>query len=254
MTEGTDGSEVHLGDAAPAVDHVRMAQVLSAFASNLVRSYDAQAILDELCRTVAEILPVDGAGVMLDDDEGKLRFVAASDEVVRRIEGLQIELGEGPCLQAARTGQQVVVPDLAAPKQPFVRFAPRALEVGLRAVYSFPMGLAVEHGPIGALNLYRGQPARWLEEHSVTGQLLADVATGYIVNARVAAQQATLSAQLQRALESRVAIEQAKGKLSVLLDCSPTEAFERMRTVARRSGRKLHDIARGVMDGTVRID
>ena len=75
------------------VDHERLTGMLVEFATTLVSDYHATDILDKLCGAVADVLPATGAGVMLADEEGHLRFVAASDEVVRTIETLQIELG-----------------------------------------------------------------------------------------------------------------------------------------------------------------
>jgi AmiR/NasT family two-component response regulator len=55
------------------------------------------------------------------------------------------------------------------------------------------------------------------------------------------------TAQLERALTSRIAIEQAKGMLSERLGVGVDEAFELLRRAARTSQRKLHDLAREVV-------
>ena len=60
--------------------------------------------------------------------------------------------------------------------------------------------------------------------------------------------------QLQTALDSRVVIEQAKGILAERHSIRPDEAFERIRSVARRRRTKLRDIAAGIVDGSQRID
>ncbi len=56
-------------------------------------------------------------------------------------------------------------------------------------------------------------------------------------------------AQLERALESRVAIEQAKGILAERLGLRADEAFEVLRMAARSHRLKLHDLARTVRPG-----
>jgi hypothetical protein len=124
------------------VDHERLTAMLVEFANTLVSDYKVGEILDRLCGAAVEVLPASGAGVMLADELGDLRFVAASDEVVRRIEALQMELGEGPCLHSFVSGEQVVIADLGDTDW-FPRFAPRARAEGMHAVYSFPM----THGP-----------------------------------------------------------------------------------------------------------
>jgi AmiR/NasT family two-component response regulator len=55
-------------------------------------------------------------------------------------------------------------------------------------------------------------------------------------------------AQLERALESRVVIEQAKGMLAERWDTTPAEAFELLRGAARAHRMRVHDLARGVLE------
>jgi GAF domain-containing protein len=232
------------------VDHQRLSSVLIEFSRRPIGDYEVMDILSVLCDRVPEVLPVDGAGVMLTGQDGHLRFVAASDQLVRNIEALQIELGEGPCLQAFETSDQVVVTDLAASRR-FPQFGPRAIESGLRAVYSFPMRF--EHRRIGALNLYRGQPGPFAVADRLAGQVLADIATTSILNAQQGEQTSRLVEQLQSALSSRVVIEQAKGKLSEQLQVEVDEAFVHLRRYARNRGLRLHDVAAQVVAGQLRI-
>jgi GAF domain-containing protein len=232
------------------VDHERLAQLLRDFARNLVTSYQVTDILYSLCDSVVDLLPVTGAGVMLDDDE-VLRFVAASDELVREIETLQIELGEGPCLRAYATGAPVVVPDLKADDS-FPQFGPRALAAGMRGVYSFPMHVDDER--VGAMNFYSEDAAGFGAVDLEAGQVLADVAAGYILNARTLERSTKLSQQLQAALKSRVVIEQAKGKLSEQLGVGVEEAFAIMRQHARVNGLKLRTIATDLVEDRLRLE
>jgi AmiR/NasT family two-component response regulator len=60
----------------------------------------------------------------------------------------------------------------------------------------------------------------------------------------------TENAQLRRALESRIAIEQAKGVLSERFGVSPDEAFDAIRRAARNESRKLKDVAEEVLGST----
>lgn len=234
------------------VNHQRLAGVLTDFARNLVSDYRIDDMLDMLCREVVEIMPVTGAGVMLTDEPGDLRFVAASNGLIRKIEDLQIELGEGPCLHAYQTGQQVVEDDLEAGSQ-FPTFGPRAVKAGIRAVYSFPMWVEGVDEHVGALNFYTATPGHFDEEDRTTGQTLADVATTYILNARTFERSVQLTGQLQHALETRIVVEQAKGMLAAQLDTTIPEAFERLRQHARSNRLKLHDVARDLIEGRLRL-
>ncbi|MDQ3538493.1 MAG: GAF and ANTAR domain-containing protein [Actinomycetota bacterium] len=232
------------------MDEAKLGAVLTQFAHALVGSYKVADMLEELCDHVCDVLPVDGAGVMLADEHDVLRFVAASDETVRDIEDLQIELGEGPCLHAYSSGEQVVVPDLTDTER-FPAFGAGALESGLRAVYSFPMRIGDDH--VGALNLYRSRPGALETGEIEAGQVLADIATVYILNARQVERSTQRSEQLQHALESRVIIEQAKGMLAEQHQIPVTEAFQRLRRYARSNSRKLHDVAEAVVHNDLRL-
>ena len=55
------------------------------------------------------------------------------------------------------------------------------------------------------------------------------------------------NAQLRFALESRIVIEQAKGVLMERLDLSAEDAFDLLRTAARRSRAKIHGLAAEVV-------
>lgn len=233
------------------VDHEKLSHIIIEFSRRPVGKYDVTQILDLLCSRVAEVLPVDGAGVMLEDDSGDLRFVAASDEKLDAIEALQIELGEGPCLRAYETGEQVVVTDLAMSKV-FPDFGPRALDAGLKAVHSFPM--RYEDDRIGALNLYRERPGPFSSHDQFAGQILADIATTAILNAQATEQSSRLVQQLQRALDSRVIIEQAKGTLAERWGVDVTEAFDRLRRYSRARGLKLREVAAEVVAGSLEIE
>lgn len=232
-----------------AIDHEAMWGVLRRFADTLVQHYDLEEVLGRLGEDVVQVLGVAGAGAMLEDGDGSLRFFSTSDPVLKELEALQLEYDEGPCLLAFRTGSQVIAADLAADTR-FERFARRALQAGMRAVYSFPMRL--DDTVFGALNLYDTQPGReamptlqWL----AAGQTLADVATAYLANARDIEQKDTLSAQLTEALDRRVLIEQAKGFVMARRGVDADEAFELVRRYARAHRMQVRAIARAIVHG-----
>ena len=130
----------------------QLSSVLSEFARTMVTDFPIQGILESLVQRIVEILPVTGAGVTLITPNTNPRYVAASDESALRYEQLQTELGEGPCLAAYRTGVAVMVADLRTDDR-FAVFGPRAVEIGLVAVFTFP--LCQGDRLLGALDLYR---------------------------------------------------------------------------------------------------
>jgi len=158
-----------------------LSDVLSEFARTMVTNFPVQGILDHLVRRIVDILPVSGAGVTLIGAGLDPRYVAASDGSALRFEKLQTELGEGPCMAAYSTGEAVSVPDLRLEDR-FPQFAPRALDSGLTAVFTFP--LRHEHLQIGALDLYRDTAGALSPQSMTAAQTLADVAAAYLINAQ----------------------------------------------------------------------
>jgi AmiR/NasT family two-component response regulator len=63
-----------------------------------------------------------------------------------------------------------------------------------------------------------------------------------------------LAEQLQRALNSRVVIEQAKGVLAERAQINLDEAFALLRTYARTHNRRLHDVATAVISSLLTVE
>src|ERR1700727_3154798 len=106
---------------------------------------------------------------------------------------------------------------------------------------------------IGALNLFRGTVGPFDPEVVHVGQALADVATISLLHDRSMRRSDTLNEQLQTALNSRVIIEQAKGKLAERLGIDVNQAFTLPRDHARHRHQRLSALARAFVDGTQTI-
>ncbi len=162
------------------MDERQLSLALVEFARTLTSDFSIQTILDHLVEHVVKVVGVTGAGVLLMDGDERHRFVAATDEVILRIETLQIEQGEGPCLLAYRTGEHVAIPDLSVDTA-FPSFSPLAVRAGLAAAYSFPLRL--DETVMGALELYSERPQVLSGPDLAAAQVLADVAAAYLLNA-----------------------------------------------------------------------
>ena len=155
--------------------------VLSEFALTMVSDFPIQGIVDRLVGRIVEMLPITGAGVTLISPFTQPQYVSASDDAALQFEQLQTELGEGPCLVAYRSGEAVSVPDLRADER-FKVFAPRAVELGLLAAFTFPLRQGDRR--LGALDLYRTSPGALSDDDMAAAQTLADVTAAYLVNAQ----------------------------------------------------------------------
>ena len=213
----------------------------------MVADFDIIDFLHVLTRRSVELLDVSAAGLLLADPRGELRVVAASSEAARVLELFQLQSDQGPCLDCFRSGQPVACIDLSAdPRWP--QFAHHAGQAGFSAVQALPMRLRDQ--VIGALNLFRGTVGAFDPEVVHVGQALADVATISLLHDRSMRRTDTLNEQLQTALNSRVVIEQAKGKLAERLGIDVNQAFTLLRDQARNRNQRLSDLARAFVDGT----
>lgn len=189
---------------------------------------------------------VAGAGLMLVDADGQLRYVTASDEAGARLEREQEELGAGPCQSAFRRDELVATADVQADGR-WPELGRRLAGGPVRAVLAVPT--AIGGGPVGTLNVYRDRPHEWGEDDVAAlgayGQLLNRLLTSAVAQDR----SDETARQLQYALDYRVVIERAVGYLMHAEGLDDAAAFARLRSAARRNRRKVIELARTVLDG-----
>lgn len=223
-----------------------IARTFVSLADTMVGDFDVVDLLDRLVHDTARILDSSAAGVMLVDGHKQLQVMASSDPRMHAIEVLQLQSTEGPCLDAfhRRTPVHAVT---AESQGRWTVFAPRALAEGYRAVSAFPLRLREQ--TIGALNVFRLDPAPLSPTETAIAQGLADVATIALVQHQALRESQQLAAQLQGALNSRVVIEQAKGLLAEGAHVSIDDAFAAIRRYSRETNARLTDVAERLVNG-----
>jgi hypothetical protein len=225
----------------------RLAHAFVGLADSLVADYDVVELAQQLIDSSMTLLPVVAAGIMLGDATGELHVFASSSEETRLLELLQVEADMGPCLQAYRTGTAVFVDDLSVDPARWPAFAQRAADYSFRSASALPLRLRDER--VGALNLFGAETGALARTDIAVGQALADVATIGILHQRIMTRSELVNQQLQTALNTRVVIEQAKGVLAERGGITMDHAFNLLRAHARRSQRRLAEMARGVVEG-----
>jgi GAF domain-containing protein len=236
-----------VSDAAPAPSRERaLVETLALVADSLVDDYDVAELLQLLLTRCVEMFPVDAAGLLLRDSGGTLRLAGTSSEESRLLEFLQLQSDEGACLEAYKTGEPVLVDDLTQELR-WPVWGPQAVALGFRSVTSIPLRL--RESRIGAMNLFGQRVGRLRGEDLYAARTLAQVATTGVLQHQALRDAATLAGQLQTALDSRVAIEQAKGVLAERHGISLEDAFERLRQEARRTKRKIGELSREITAG-----
>lgn len=244
--ESTSGISLDPGRRAKT-----LAETFVLLADTLVDDYDIVDLLDQLVASTVNLLGVTAAGLLLDDQRGNLAVVASSDESTRLLEIFQLQTNEGPCLDCVRTGAAVSSDDLHGDRERWPRFVPAALDAGFRSVVAVPLRLRAQ--TIGGLNMFHARATPIPDDDRRLAQALADVATIGILQRRSTHRTTQLAEQLQHALSSRVAIEQAKGVLAERSNVGMDEAFAALRTHARTHNLKLTDVALAVVRGELDI-
>jgi len=218
-------------------------------ADSLVDDFDVVELLRLLTDRCVDVLGADAAGILLLGPEGELRVVASSNEAVRMLELLEVQAEDGPCLECLRTGAPVVNADLGGARGRWPCFAPEAAAAGYSVVHAVPMRL--RGTVIGALNLFDVEARPEGDDVAGGAQALADIATIAILQHRAVTEARSLNAELHEALNSRVAIEQAKGVLAERQGIGMEEAFARIRNHATSHGLRLADVAQAIVSGTL---
>jgi len=226
----------------------RLADTFVELADTLIDDFDVIDFLQILAARCVELLDVAAAGIVLADQAGSLRPVAASDERAWLLELFEVQNDEGPCRDCYQLRAAVVNVDLDGAWQRWPRFAPQAIAGGFRSANALPLRLRSE--AVGSLNLFHADIGGLDSAELRIAQTLADAATIGILQQRTIRRSEVVAGQLQTALTSRIVIEQAKGVLAERLQISTDDAFGVLRAAARSHNRLLSDLARDVADGS----
>jgi GAF domain-containing protein len=204
------------------------------------RGHPLRGSLQAVVDACVQVFTVTGSGLMIADDQSVLRYAVATDGPGRVLEEVQLDTGEGPCIEAFVTDELVVSEDLAVDGR-WPRVAERVGPLGVHGMLGLPVhlgGIAV-----GSLDVYVNAPHNWdlAEERALTRY--SDVVAA-LTEAALAAQQAgELADQLNYALDHRVPIERGIGYLMARDRLDHAAAFNRLRRASRNTRRRIGEVA-----------
>lgn len=210
-----------------------------------VGDQDLEKSLEQVVDACVDVFGVTGSGLMVADDRNTLRYVVASDGPGRRLELVQIESGQGPCVDTFVHGEVVTTEDLPADDRwPADKEAVAGL--GVRAMLGVPVRLGGV--VVGSLDVYRDEPGRWDDTEIAALSRYGEV-VGATMHAALRAHSAgELAEQLQYALDHRVVIERGVGFLMAREGVDAVEAFDLLRRAARGSRTKIADAAQRLLE------
>jgi ANTAR domain/GAF domain len=188
---------------------------------------DAASALAVLVRACAQALDAQAVGVVVavdleQPDPASLELLAASSHTAAVLELYQVQVGEGPCVDAVTHGAEVAVAgDALQERWPLL--GPLTAAAGLHAVHAVP--LRWEGVVFGALNLFvRDQDA--LAHRRTEIRAFADLATVAVVHAQSRPDRGGLARAVVATLERSAVIEQAKGVVMQVRGADAGAAFD----------------------------
>lgn len=229
----------------------RLLHTVAALADSLVADYDVVDLLQLLVDECTALFDASAAGILLLSPTGELEVIVSTSERSEFVELMQLRVGEGPCVEAVTTGRVVSVEDMDHISDRWPAFADDARRSGFASLHAIPMRLRA--ATIGSLNLFRDGAGELNHPDAVAARTLADIATISILQQRLVEESTIAQEQLQRALNSRVIIEQAKGYLAQSRGLDMHTAFQKIRSHARSTQTRLADVAAEIIAGRLRL-
>jgi GAF domain-containing protein len=226
----SDGDQDHLlevtGPSARSLDI--LARALH------VKNAELQPTLDAIVSTATRMLsPARYAGLTV-FSRGELTPRASTGEAPLLLDRLQQQLGDGPCISAARHQTVVRIEDTGRDER-WPQFSAEAARLNVRSILCVP--LWIDERSLGALSLYADQVAAFTDLHERVTSLLATFAA-------LALAEAQRTGQLHDALDNRDVIGQAKGILMERHGITADVAFGVLSRVSQAENMKLAEIAR----------
>lgn len=218
----------------------RLMHAVHALSKAILNPFDVDDLLNQVMGHTTVTLQAEAAGIMLVNRDGHLGYAAASNDLVSSIERLQDREQTGACYAAFKADEVIAIGELRTEER-WPAYTARALELGLRSVLGVPLCAYGQN--IGVLNIYRADPGEWSDQEIIAGEVLGALGAAYIVNASQRQAQHDLTETLHKALESRGAIEQAKGVLMAEKDVDADTAFKLLRQAATDRNCKLREVA-----------
>jgi GAF domain-containing protein len=212
-----------------------LSERIAAAARDMEGELDPSATMEIAVRRARELVPgAQEAGISLVDRDGRVESPAVTSDVVARIDELQYEVNEGPCLDAIREHEVVQSADVGADDR-WPQWGPAAAEeTGLRSMMCFR--LFTHSDKYGALNFYSRRSDAFDEVDREHGLALA----AHTAIAMAAAQQVD---HLKVGMDGRTIIGQAQGILMERFDLDPDRAFAVLARTSSQMNRKLRDVA-----------
>jgi hypothetical protein len=212
-------------------------------------SAPAGDVIERLCVAAAKLLDTPGIAVAVATAGPELLTLSRTDACVA-FDRLQSDFGEGPAWAAHGGAWPVIVPDLDQDDR-WPAFGPAASDLGLRAVFAFPLRRGSAR--IGALTLYRRVAGELTDDQHADAVAVARVAVGLVLASQAGRPVDDLDEMFHNGGYDEPAIHQASGMVSVQLGIAVAAALSVLRAHAFAAGKPLHEVAADVVARRLRM-
>lgn len=218
---------------------IELAETFAHVARNLLAEPDVNLTLDRICKlAVVTVAGCEAAGVSMISGR-RISPVTTTDELPRKLDDLQTEVGQGPSVDAIRE-QEIFITGSLSDEPRWPEFSSRAHEeTGVQSVLS--LRLFVSGDTMGTLNFYSRESDAF-DDRDVA------VASVFAAHAAVALRSAQHDEDLEAMAVSRDVIGMAKGIVMAQQWVSEAEAFDILRRASQRMNVKLRVLAQQVVD------
>lgn len=220
-------------------NHFDLGRALAEATRGFFRPSSVEDTFRAVTKSVTALLAgADSADVLIIAGRNKFQSHAPTSDLPVRLDLLQEEMNEGPCVDAARRDVLVRCDDFSTDTR-WPSFGPKAVEAGIRSSLSFQ--LYTSEDTIGALNVFGRLPDAFTKDDEEVGSMLA-------TNAALAVYAANKTQQFDSALASRDLIGQAKGMLMERYRIGSAQAFGLLSKISQDSNTPLAVLAANVVE------
>ena len=189
--------------------------------------------VEKVLEFTLEAVGCDFAGVVFVHRKDQIETAAATDEIVAKLESMQMEVGEGPDLSVLEDRTSVIVADTHT-EQRWPIWAEHVAAVGIRSLLS--VRIYTDEETIGTLNAYARQPHAFDVDDEGVAHVLAR-------HAAVALRTARKIENLWLAVDARKRIGQAQGILMERFNLTADQAFAVLLRYSQDNNVKLRAVA-----------
>jgi hypothetical protein len=214
----------------------------------MIQGVDGASTVHVLLADCLGLLGADAVGVLVRVDHG-LELMAATSHRAIELELYQVQVHDGPCVEAIESGERVEATGEAALSGRWPDFGRSMAAAGFDTVLALPMRW--HQRVLGGLNVFWNDARTVSREEGHLAQAFADISTLALMQSGADDDPDTVAQRLRTALQGRVVIERAKGVLAQTDDLAMDEAFERLVEVSDQTARPLSQVAQDILDEVV---